>query len=101
MTSPVRSRTSASWPASRSSVAALGGAAVLPDERPVHRLAARRVPGDDGLALVGDPDRRRARAPSMPASAIASTATRRVTSQISAASCSTQPGRGKCCSNSE
>jgi hypothetical protein len=38
-------------------VAAPRGAAVLPDEGPVDRLAAVRVPGDDGLALVGDPDR--------------------------------------------
>ena len=38
-------------------VAALGRAAVLPDQRPVDRLAVCRVPGDDGLALVGDPDR--------------------------------------------
>ena len=38
--------------------------------------------------------------PSTPASPSASRATRRVTSQISFASCSTQPGRGKCCSNS-
>ena len=37
-------------------VAALGGAAVLPDDRAVQRLAARSVPRDDGLALVGDPD---------------------------------------------
>ena len=37
-------------------VAALGGAAVLPDQGAVDRLAARRVPGDHGLALVGDPD---------------------------------------------
>ena len=36
----------------------------------------------------------------MPASAAATRATRRVTSQISSASCSTQPGRGKCCVNS-
>ena len=39
--------------------------------------------------------------PSIPAAAIASAATRRVTAQISLASCSTQPGRGKNCSNSE
>jgi len=37
--------------------ATLGRAAVLPDQRPVDRLAARRVPGDHGLALVGNPDR--------------------------------------------
>ena len=35
-----------------------------------------------------------------PASSSASPATAWVTAQISAASCSTQPGRGKCCSNS-
>ncbi len=37
-------------------VAALGRAPVLPDQRPVNRLAGRRVPGEDRLALVGDPD---------------------------------------------
>ena len=37
-------------------VAAAGGAAVLPDDRPVQRLAAVAVPGHDRLALVGDPD---------------------------------------------
>ena len=54
-------------------VAARRGAPVLPDERVVDRLAGRRVPGDDRLALVGDPDRRRGPRPSMPASASAST----------------------------
>src|SRR5690606_7159000 len=38
-------------------LAALGGAAVLPDQRPVQGLAGLRVPGDHGLALVGDADR--------------------------------------------
>ncbi len=57
MTRPVRSRTSSSRPCSFSSLAAVGGAAVLPDERVVERLAGLRVPGDHGLALVGDPDR--------------------------------------------
>ena len=38
-------------------LAAVRGAAVLPDERVVDRLAAARIPGDDRLALVGDPDR--------------------------------------------
>ena len=37
-------------------VAAGGGAAVLPDQRTVQRGAGRAVPGDDGLALVGDSD---------------------------------------------
>ena len=36
--------------------AALGGAPVLPDDRPVDRLARGPVPEDDGLALVGDAD---------------------------------------------
>ena len=38
-------------------LAARGGAAVLPDDRVVQRLAGRRVPDADRLALVGDPDR--------------------------------------------
>ncbi|CAB4346744.1 unannotated protein [freshwater metagenome] len=37
-------------------VAALGRAAVLPDERAVERLAGRRVPNADRLTLVADPD---------------------------------------------
>ena len=37
-------------------VAARGGAAVLPDERAVQRLAGRGVPDADRLALVGDAD---------------------------------------------
>ena len=36
--------------------AALRRAPVLPDERPVQRLARRPVPGENGLALVGDAD---------------------------------------------
>ena len=36
-------------------VAAAGGAAVLPDQGAVDRLAAVGVPGDDDLALVGHP----------------------------------------------
>ena len=38
-------------------IAARGRAAVLPDDGVVERLAAALVPGDDGLALVGDADR--------------------------------------------
>ena len=38
-------------------VAACGGTAVLPDKRVVDGLAARAVPGDNRLTLVGDPDR--------------------------------------------
>ena len=36
--------------------AAVGGAAVLPHDRAVDRLAGRAVPDDRGLALVGDAD---------------------------------------------
>ena len=78
-------------------VAARRGAAVLPHDRRGRRAPGRAVPGDDGLALVGDADRRDGSAPtcSTTSSSVALTA-----SQISAASCSTQPGRGKCCVNS-
>ncbi len=38
-------------------LAALSRAPVLPNQRSVNRLAACGVPGDDRLALVGDPDR--------------------------------------------
>ncbi len=37
-------------------LAALRRATVLPDQGAVDRLPRRRVPGDHGLALVGDPD---------------------------------------------
>ena len=37
-------------------VAARGRAPVLPDDRAVQRLAAHRLPRDDRLALIGDPD---------------------------------------------
>jgi hypothetical protein len=37
--------------------AAVGGAAVLPDDRPVQGLAGAPVPDDGRLALVGDADR--------------------------------------------
>ena len=41
--------------------AALGGAPVLPDDRGMHRRAGTPLPDDGRLALVRDPDRRRAR----------------------------------------
>jgi len=37
--------------------AAISGATILPNKRPVEGLAASPIPGDDRLALVGDPDR--------------------------------------------
>ena len=75
---------------------ALGcGARVLPDDRVRGGAAVARVPGHDGLALVGDPDRehapRRRRA-------TASETTSSTRSRISSGSCSTQPGCGKICS---
>ena len=51
--------------------------------------------------LKTDKTIKRKRLVNVNAAAIASAATRRVTAQISLASCSTQPGRGKNCSNSE
>ena len=48
----------AGGPASASSRTAPRGPAVLPDDRPVAGPAGGAVPGDRGLALVGDPDRR-------------------------------------------
>jgi hypothetical protein len=38
-------------------VAAPRRAPVLPDDRRMERLAGRRIPADDGLALAGDADR--------------------------------------------
>ena len=99
MTSPVRSRTRSLWPASRSS-----------SQRAAVRRSCQTSAWWSGSPVFGSQATTVSRwlvipipfssAPSTPASAIASTATLRVTSQISAASCSTQPGRGKCCSNS-
>ena len=80
-------------------VAARRRAPVLPDERVVDRLAGARVPGDDGLALVGDPDRVEARRIGLRVGE-RMRGDPLVTSQISFASCSTQPGRGKCWRNS-
>ena len=86
-------RTRGRWPASRSSSQR---AAV---RRSCHTMArwsgrpVRPVPRDDGLALVGDADRgdglRRPRARRRSSASVARTA-----SQISSASCSTQPGWG-------
>ena len=73
------------------------GAGVLPDDRVVHRLAGRPVPDQRGLALVGDPDGGDVRG-LRSALASAPAVTSRVLSQISFASCSTQPARGKICS---
>ena len=38
--------------------AGIGGPPILPDDRAMHRLAGLAVPDDDGLALVGDAERR-------------------------------------------
>ena len=62
-----RARRALSWSQS------VGGAAVLPDDGVVDRLAGRAVPDDGRLALVGDADRRRRPARRRRASRSAST----------------------------
>ena len=95
----MRSRKSGSWPASFSSsqrravrrscqtIARCSGS-------PLSRSQATTV---SRWFVIPMPASER---PSMPAESSASFATARVTSQISLASCSTQPGRGKCWRNS-
>ena len=78
-------------------VAACGGAAVLPHDRGAVGLAGRTVPGEHRLALVGDADRRDTVDADL---ADDLRSVRAIASQISIASCSTQPGCGKCCVNS-
>ncbi len=68
-------------------------AGVLPDERVVERPAGAPVPGQDGLALVGERDASPRRAPPAPSST--SPTARSTRRRISSASCSTQPGRGQ------
>ena len=58
-TSPVLSATVAFMAGGAQRRAGVRGAAVLPDDRVVDRLAGRAIPDDRGLALVGDADRRR------------------------------------------
>ena len=57
MTSPVRSRTSSSWPASLSSSQRSAVRRSCQTSARWTGSPVSRVPGDDGLALVGDPDR--------------------------------------------
>ena len=93
-------RSPASRPAARSRSQAAGGAPVLPDDGRRHGFAGGPIPQHRGFTLVGDADggdvARESRAPARSASAIVA----RCVSQISSASCSTQPGCGKCCVNS-
>ena len=42
------------WPSLRKLLAEIGGAAILPDNGVVNRLAGLAIPDDSGLALVGD-----------------------------------------------
>src|SRR5207244_11465518 len=51
-----RSRDRLLVPAAAQRSAGVGGAAILPDDGVVDRLAGRAVPHDRGLALVGDAD---------------------------------------------
>ena len=71
-------------------LAQLGGPPVLPDDRIVQRPAARALPKDRRLALIGDPI-------AMIGPSAAAAASRQVATtlrQISSGSCSTHPGRG-------
>ena len=73
------------------------GAGVLPDDRVVHRLAGAAVPQHVvSRWLVMPIAARSARAEAGPVERVAGR-TACTLSQISAASCSTQPGRGKIC----
>ena len=99
MTRPVRSRTRSVWPASRSSsqraaVRRSCQTRALWTGSPVRGSQATTV---SRWFVIPIPARSPPVAPAFP---IASEATRRVTLQISFASCSTQPGRGKCWRNS-
>ena len=88
-----------SWPPSAiSSVADLVGAGVLPDDGVVDGLAGGPVPHHRGLALVGDADRGEVVLARCRPTSSASPTTSSVRLQISAGSCSTQPGFGKICS---
>ena len=98
--SPVLAAIVGSWPARRKRIAEIRGAAVLPDDGVVDRLAGGAVPEHRGLALIGDADagdvsggkprlRHRRRARSRPTAC-----------QISSGSCSTRPGAGKICRSS-
>ena len=79
--------------------AAIRGAPVLPHDRAVHRPAGTALPHHGRLALVRDPDRVEV-AGVAPAAASASAAAGSTLAQISSGSCSTHPGRGKCCPSS-
>ena len=71
---------------------------VLPHDGPVARAAGAAIPRHHGLPLVGDPDGSDQRGvSSQRTSRVGHHPGRRplVTSQISSASCSTQPGRGE------
>ena len=57
MIRPVLAEIVGSWPSALQFGADIGGAAVLPDDGAVHRLAGGAVPHHGGLALVGDADR--------------------------------------------
>ena len=56
MIRPVLAEIAGSWPSALQSGADIGGAAVLPDDGAMHRLAGGAVPHHGGFALVGDAD---------------------------------------------
>ena len=78
----------------------IGGAAILPDDRLVDRLAGLAIPDERRFALIGDADRDdiARRRLGLPQARHAWCRAR--VAQISSGSCSTQPDFGKYCLNS-
>ncbi len=75
-------------------IATIGGAAVLPDDGGAEWLARGAIPGDHGLALVGDADRGDVVDAHFGDDLRQGGRHRR--SRSRSTSCSTQPGFGKC-----
>ena len=85
--SPARAR-------ARAALAQRRGAAVLPDDGVVDRLAGGAVPDTRGLALIGDADAGDVARPRAAPWPCASRTVATIARQISSGSCSTQPGAG-------
>ena len=97
---PVAARIVRLLPGLLEGVASIGRAPVLPHQRPVERTAGAAVPGHHRLPLVRDPDGGHRHAARRPGDRRARPRVVCTADQISAGSCSTQPGRGKCCVSS-
>ena len=86
---------SRSWPCALQLVAEGGGAAILPDDGVVDRLAGLAVPDDGRLALIGDADGGDVAAVERRLSPGLRGRPRAGYCQISSGSCSTQPACGE------